>query len=69
MITVLQVISAVILTVLVLLQERGSGLGALGGGGAAAPYQTKRGIGKVMFWATIVVAMLFAVFSVLNLAH
>lgn len=69
MLTVIQTIVAIILVILILLQERGGGLGALGGGGVGVPYQTRRGIGKAMFWATIIAAVLFAALSVLNLMY
>lgn len=53
-----QIVLAVILTVLVLLQQKGSGLGAaFGGGGNVA--QTRRGPEKFLFNATIVVIILF----------
>lgn len=60
-----QVIAAAILIVLVLLQERASGLSGIFGGTGAAPYQTRRGLEKFVFWGTIVTA---AIFIVLNLA-
>ncbi len=70
MLTLLQIIVAIILIVLVLLQERGGGLGALGGGGGAGmPYETRRGIGKLLFWGTIVSAVVFVILSVLNLIY
>ncbi len=70
MISILQVIVSIILIILVLLQERGGGLGALGGGGGTGtPYQTKRGIGRFMFWATIVAVVLFTGLAVLSLVH
>ena len=68
MLTLLQIIVAVILIVLVLLQERGGGLGALGGGGGTGmPYETRRGVGRLLFWGTVIAAILFVVLSVLNL--
>jgi len=64
-----QVVVSIILIVLVLLQERGAGLGGLfgGGGGGGTPYQTRRGLEKVIFWSTIVAAVIFATLAILNL--
>lgn len=53
-----QIVLAVLLTVLVLLQQRGSGLGAAFGGDGGVQ-QTRRGPEKIIFNATIVVAVLF----------
>jgi len=55
---VLQVIFAVLLMVLVLLQQRGAGLG-LAFGGEGNVYRSRRGIEKFLFIATIVIAVLF----------
>ncbi len=58
LITVIQVISAVLLIVSVLLQERGVGLGAAFGGEGSI-YRTKRGIEKGIFISTIIFAIIF----------
>lgn len=60
-----QIVTAAILIVLVLLQERASGLSGIFGGTGGTLYQTRRGLEKTIFWATIIAA---AVFIVLNLA-
>lgn len=53
-----QIIVSVILTISILLQQRGSSLsGAFGGEGNI--YRTKRGFERVLFIATIVLAVLF----------
>lgn len=55
---IVQLVTAVVLIVFVILQQRGSGLGgAFGGGGEV--YQTKRGVEKGLFIATIIVGALF----------
>ncbi len=51
-------ILAVLLIVLILIQQRGSGIGSIFGGDDAV-YRTKRGAEKIIFVATIVVAVLF----------
>ena len=64
---ILQIITAAIIIVLILLQERSSGLGALAGGGAeGGAYQTRRGLEKYIFTATII---MIAVFVGLAVAH
>ncbi len=64
---ILEIISAAIIIVLVLLQERSSGLGALvGGDSGGGAYQTRRGLERYIFTATII---MIAVFVGLAVAH
>ena len=56
---------AVLLGVAILLQQKGTGLGSVFGGGDAAFYRTKRGLEKLLFIATIVLGILFAALSML----
>lgn len=60
-----QIILSVLLIIGVLLQQSEAGLGgAFGGGdGFSSGYHSKRGAEKVIFIATIVIAVLFAVTS------
>lgn len=68
MITIAEIIVSIVLIVLVLFQERSSGLsGVFGGGGGDASYQTRRGLEKGIFWATIVFTILFAALAVSKL--
>ncbi len=60
-----QLVLAVFLVIVVLLQQRGSGLGATFGGSSAV-YNTKRGIDKVLFQVTIVTSILFFAISLLR---
>lgn len=61
-----QIIVAVLLITFILLQRRGTALGsALGGEGGF--YATRRGIQKKIFWATVVLGVLFIVLALLNL--
>ncbi len=62
-----QIVISVILIVLILLQERSSGLSGVFGGAGATPYQTRRGLEKAIYWGTIVAAAIFAILAVLNL--
>jgi len=67
MLTVLQVVFAVILIVLILIQERDAGVSGLLGGTGGGAYQTRRGLEKIIFRATITVAVIFAALSIINL--
>ncbi len=64
--TILQIILPILLITAVLLQARGTGLGA-GFGGDGAVYRTKRGIEKKLHYATIVIAILFFIAAFLDL--
>ncbi|PIP60164.1 preprotein translocase subunit SecG [Candidatus Uhrbacteria bacterium CG22_combo_CG10-13_8_21_14_all_47_17] len=57
---------SVLLTATILLQQRGSGLGATFGGDGNV-FRTKRGLEKVLFYATIALAVIFLATAVLNL--
>ncbi len=56
--TIITMVSAVLLTIVILLQNQGSGLGA-GFGGDSNFYRSKRGIEKTLFIGTIVLAVIF----------
>lgn len=64
--TIIQLVLAILLIVIILLQQRGSGLGAAFGSGGNI-YGTRRGVDKTLFQITIVVSILFFVAAVLNL--
>jgi preprotein translocase subunit SecG len=59
---VAQIVVALCITVSVLLQAQGSGLGSTWGGGGET-YHTRRGLEKVLFYFTIVASILFAAIS------
>ena len=63
---VAQMILAVVLISAILLQQRGTGLGGAFGGEVTA-YRSRRGIERTLFRLTIVLAVLFVIFSLLNL--
>lgn len=63
----LQIISSIVLIVLILIQERSSGLSGIFGGDMGTPYQTRRGVEKVVFNGTIIAAVIFAGLAILNL--
>lgn len=56
----LQIILAIILTATILLQQTGTGVGGAFGGGDDSVRYTRRGMEKVLFYTSIVVAILFA---------
>jgi preprotein translocase subunit SecG len=55
---IFQIVLAVLLIISILLQQRGSGLG-MAFGGESNVYRSRRGIEKLLFYATIVIAALF----------
>ncbi|PIS13519.1 MAG: preprotein translocase subunit SecG [Candidatus Tagabacteria bacterium CG09_land_8_20_14_0_10_41_14] len=55
---IIQIIISVLLVGAILLQQRGSGLGGIFGGGGES-YHTKRGFEKILFTSTIILATLF----------
>jgi len=66
--TILQVIVSAILIALVLLQQRGAGLGsALGGGSGGGSYLKRRGLEKNIVTGTIISAIIFVLLAILNL--
>ena len=66
-IQIVQIILGVALTVAILLQARGAGLGSVFGG-TGTVFKTRRGIDRLLFRITIVFAVLFCLVSVLGAA-
>ena len=62
-----QIVLAILLIVTILLQSRGAGLGSAWGGEGQL-YGTRRGVEKLLFQATIIVAVLFVAVSLASLA-
>ena len=56
-----QVILAILLMIVILLQAKGAGMGAIGGGGGAASgnFRTKRGMEMRLHQASIVLSIIF----------
>ena len=65
-VTIIQTILAVFLIAAILIQQRGMGLGGAFGGESSA-YSTRRGAEKIVFIATIVIAILFFGVSVVRI--
>lgn len=61
-----QIVVSVAVIVLILLQNKGSGLGTVFGGGDGNVFHTKRGAEKWLFYATIVSVVLFIGLGVAN---
>jgi protein translocase SecG subunit len=53
------VLSAVGLVAAILMQSRGSGLGATFGGGDASTFRTRRGVEQRLYQFTIILAVIF----------
>ena len=66
-IPIAQILIAVALVILILLQERSSGLSSLFGGESFGFYQTRRGLERIIFGATIVLVGLFLTLTVYQL--
>jgi len=56
-----QIILSIILATTILLQQTGAGVGGAFGGGDDSIRYTRRGMEKVLFYLSIVIAILFAV--------
>ncbi len=62
---IVQIIVSVLLMGAILLQQKGTGLGAAFGGSSNV-YSTKRGVDKLLFRTTIVLAILFVAVAIAN---
>lgn len=65
--SIAQLALSVVLIVLILLQERSSGMSGIFGGGEGGFYQTRRGVEKAVFTSTIVLSTAFLLLSLLHL--
>lgn len=63
--SIIQLVSAVLLIAAILIQSRGAGLGGVFGGEGGV-YRTKRGAEKIIFIATIVLAVIFLGITAVN---
>ncbi len=61
---VIQVVLSILIVVSVILQNRAEGLGSMFGGGGEI-FRTKRGLEKFLYYATIVLTILFASLSLI----
>ncbi len=65
LLTITQIIVAIALIVVILLQAKGTGLGSTFGG-QSQMYHSKRGVEKIVFTFTIILAITFVVLSIVN---
>lgn len=70
MIAIVQIILSIAIVALILLQQRSSGVsGFLGGDGGGGVYQTRRGLEKASFYATIILSVIFVALALYQLIH
>ncbi|MFA6072365.1 MAG: preprotein translocase subunit SecG [Janthinobacterium sp.] len=65
---IIQAVSAILLILSILIQSKGSGLGAAFGGGDAIAH-TKRGAEKYVYYFAIAMAIIFLASSFLNVIY
>lgn len=68
MLSIIEIILSVAIIVLILLQERSAGMSGLLGGEGGGFYQARRGMEKIIFYATIVLVIAFVAVAVYRLA-
>ena len=66
-IAIIQIILSALIIVLILLQERSSGMSGLMGGSGEGYYQARRGMEKFVFYTTIVLSVAFVALAVYQL--
>jgi preprotein translocase subunit SecG len=66
-IAIIQIILSIVIITLILLQERSSGMSGLLGGSGEGYYQARRGMEKLIFYSTIVLAVIFVALAVYQL--
>lgn len=65
-IPIIQIVLGVLLIIAIILQQKGSGMGATFGGSSGF-YRTQRGAEKLLFYSTIVIAAAFILSSLVGL--
>ncbi|MDO8536771.1 MAG: preprotein translocase subunit SecG [bacterium] len=68
-IAIIQIVIAIAIVVLILLQERSAGLSGIFGGESGGFYQTRRGLEKIIFYSTIVLAVVLVALAVFQLIY
>ncbi len=66
MIYLIQVILSILLIIVIVIQQKGTGLGSTFGADMAM-YRTKRGAEKLLFYATILLSILFILSAIIGL--
>lgn len=65
-ISIIQIILGILLILVIIIQQKGSGLGSSFGGDLSF-YRTKRGAEKLLFYATIGISIAFILSSLIGL--
>ncbi len=65
-VSLIQIILGILLILVIIIQQKGSGLGASFGGDLSF-YRTKRGAEKLLFYATIGLSLAFIISSLIGL--
>ena len=68
LLTVAQIISSIALVVLILIQARGTGFGRSAGFGGGTSF-SRRGLEKLIFRSTFIIALVFIIVSLLAIAY
>jgi len=63
---IIQIVIAVALIALVLLQAKGGSLGGIFGGGERGVFKTRRGVERTLFQATIGISALFFIIAIVT---
>ena len=65
-----QLLISFVLILIILLQSRGTDIGAaFGGGGGGSSFRTRRGLEKTLFQLTIILAITFVAISALSVRY
>ena len=65
--TIVQILISIFLVASILLQQKGSGLGSTFGGDGSTGYSTRRGVEKVLFYSTIILALAFLAIALIRI--
>lgn len=65
-ISLIQIILGILLILVIIIQQKGTGLGSAFGGGSGF-YRTKRGAEKLLFYSTIILSVFFIGASLIGL--
>lgn len=57
------ILVAIVLTLVILMQAKGSGIGSALGGGSSSSFRTRRGVEKTLLQLTIFLAVVFLIIS------
>ncbi len=63
---IVQIILGIALTVVILMDVRASGMGAIFGSGETSIYRTRRGVERTLFIITIILSVLFFIIAIIN---